>query len=325
MKGIPYKYLLQFSILVGIGMSCTENTSSQEVQEETVVDDERAIAQSSTTEMTTASGIKYNFIKHGDGRVPPDGGYWTMNIAYYNENGEKIFASTDQGGALPVLYYAKNMLKNASLEECFSLVGRGDTAVFYISADSLYKNSAGGATPPNLIGTKLRLSIGIENVFSAEEYLVYQEDLKKLQIAREKETIEAYLAEKGIVAKVTPEGLYYEITQTGNGEKPQVGQSVRVNYTGYLLDGTVFDTSDEATAKESNTYIAGRPYQPYQFILGTGAVIKGWDIGIGLLSTGGKAKLVIPSPLAYGNRSTGVLIKRNTPLVFTVELVEIVN
>ncbi len=323
MKLIQYKYLLRFSILIGIGISCSDNTSSQEVQEDTIVDNERVIAQSSTTEIETASGIKYNFVRHGDGSVPPDGGYWTMNIAYFNEKGEKIFASTDQGAPLQIPYYSRNMLKNASLEECFSLLGKGDSAVFYISADSLYKNSAGGPTPPDLIGTKLKLSIGIEDVYTVSEYDSYKERQEKIQIDKEKELIEAYINEKGIDAESTSEGLYYEITRIGNGEMPREGQNVRVNYTGYLLDGTVFDTSEEAIAKEANTYIPGRKYSPYQFTLGTGAVIDGWDLGIALLSVGGKATLIIPSPLAYGNRGSGPLIKANTPLVFTVELVEI--
>jgi FKBP-type peptidyl-prolyl cis-trans isomerase len=248
-----------------------------------------------------------------------------MNIAYYNEKGDTLFSSAKQGGAMPMNYMPAQFSKNASIEECFALIGEGDSAVFYISADSLYKNTSGRPTPPDLVGTKIKLCIGIEQVFSTEEFSAYSAEMEQVQIEKEKEAIKAYISEKGINAEVTEEGLYYEITKTGNGVKPQVGQNVKVNYTGYLMDGTVFDTSVEEAAKEANVYTPNRAYEPIGFPLGQGNVIKGWDIGIGLLSVGGKATLVIPSPLAYGNRPKGSVIKANSTLVFTVELVEIVG
>ena len=114
------------------------------------------------------------------------------------------------------------------------------------------------------------------------------------------------------------------IIEEGEGEFPQPNQQVSVNYTGKLLNGQVFDTSVEADAREADVYNAGRQYQPYQFTLGTGSVIRGWDIGIGLLKRGGKGVLYIPSTLAYGERANGI-IPANAILVFNVELVDILN
>ena len=308
MRRIQYKSILQLAIIMIIAIGCSNNGSSQET---------------STEPMETDSGISYQFVHHGTGDVPPDGGFWLMNIAYYKESGEVIFSSED--GAMPMNYMASNLVKNASIEECFGLIGNGDSAVFYLSADSLYKKSSGRPAPPDLVGTKIKLAIGIENVFSAEEFAAYTEEQKNVQLEKEKSTIDTYLAENGITAEVTEEGLYYEITQAGNGVKPLPGQNVKVNYTGYLLDGTVFDTSIEETAKEAGIHSPGRPYNPIEFPLGQGRVIQGWDIGIGLIEEGGKAKLVIPSALAYGSRNAGELIKANSTLVFIVELVEIVK
>ena len=305
MKPIQYKSILLLSLIIIVGMSCSKNSESQNLE--------------------TDSGISYQFVNKGSGEVPPEGGFWMMNIAYYNEKGDTLFSSANQGGSMPMNYMATQFSKNASIEECFSLIGEGDSAVFYISADSLYKNTSGRPTPPDLVGTKIKLSIGIEQVFSTEEFSAYSAEMEQVQIAKEKEAIKAYISEKGINAEVTSEGLYYEITKTGNGVKPQVGQNVKVNYTGYLMDGTVFDTSVEEAAREGNVYTPGRSYGPIDFPLGQGRVIKGWDIGIGLLSEGGMATLVIPSPLAYGSRGSGSVIKANSTLVFTVELVEIVE
>lgn len=305
MQRMPYKLIFQVSIILIIGMSCSNSSSSQEIE--------------------TESGITYQFVNSGSGEVPPDGGFWMMNIAYYSDKGDTLFSSASQGGAMPMNYVANRFTKNASIEECFSLIGEGDSAVFYISADSLYKNSSGRPAPPDLVGTRIKLIIGIEGIFTTEEFTAYTEELEKVQVEKEVGIIEAYLSENNLNAEITDEGLYYVITQAGNGMKPAVGQTVLVNYTGFLLDGTVFDTSVEETAKEANIYTPGRPYDPIDFALGTGRVIKGWDIGIGLLSAGGKATLIIPSRLAYGNSPSGALIKANSTLAFTVELVEIVE
>jgi peptidylprolyl isomerase len=106
----------------------------------------------------------------------------------------------------------------------------------------------------------------------------------------------------------TPSGLKMEITQKGNGPKPQKGQRVSVHYTGTLTDGKKFDSSrDRGT--------------PIDFVLGAGQVIPGWDEGIALMPIGTRAKLTIPPALAYGSRGAGGgIIPPNATLIFDVEL-----
>src|SRR5690606_41627452 len=101
------------------------------------------------------------------------------------------------------------------------------------------------------------------------------------------------------------------------------GDTVAVNYTGYVLDGTVFDTSLESVAKESNTFREGFPYQPIEFQVGRGRVIPGWDEGLQYLKEGSKAKLLIPSTLAYGDRKASEVIKANSVLIFDVEVTDV--
>ena len=108
----------------------------------------------------------------------------------------------------------------------------------------------------------------------------------------------------------TGSGLLYSILNEGSGKKPQKGSIVSVHYSGYLLDGTKFDSS----------YDRG---QPITFPIGEGRVIKGWDEGIALLNVGAKAKFIIPSDLAYGERGAGGVIPPNATLIFEVELLEI--
>ncbi len=110
----------------------------------------------------------------------------------------------------------------------------------------------------------------------------------------------------------TESGLRYLIKKSNpRGASPKAGQTVKVHYTGYLLDGTKFDSSIDRG-------------EPIEFPVGTGRVIPGWDEGIMLLKKGEQAELVIPSELAYGARQTGP-IPANSVLKFEVELIDVVN
>lgn len=109
---------------------------------------------------------------------------------------------------------------------------------------------------------------------------------------------------------VTDSGLRYNIIEENpSGISPEAGDMVKVHYTGYLLDGTKFDSSYDRN-------------EPIEFPVGTGRVIPGWDEGIMLLQTGEKAEFIIPSELAYGARQTGP-IPANSILKFEVELVDV--
>lgn len=108
----------------------------------------------------------------------------------------------------------------------------------------------------------------------------------------------------------TPSGLKYNDDQVGGGASPQKGQRVSVHYTGWLTDGTKFDSSRDRG-------------QPFQFTIGHGEVIKGWDEGVASMKVGGKRKLTIPPELGYGARGAGGVIPPNATLVFDVELLDV--
>jgi peptidylprolyl isomerase len=108
----------------------------------------------------------------------------------------------------------------------------------------------------------------------------------------------------------TNSGLKYVELKEGQGEKAKKGDYVEVHYTGWLKDGTKFDSS-----KDRN--------ETFKFPLGAGKVIKGWDEGVVDMKPGGKRKLIIPSNLAYGSRGYPPVIPADAELTFEVELISI--
>jgi FKBP-type peptidyl-prolyl cis-trans isomerase FkpA len=110
----------------------------------------------------------------------------------------------------------------------------------------------------------------------------------------------------------TESGLLYEDLVTGSGPEAKAGDLVRVHYTGWLTDNTKFDSSVDRG-------------QPFEFTLGQGGVIKGWDEGVAGMQVGGKRKLTIPPELGYGAGGAGSTIPPNATLIFEVELLEIVE
>jgi FKBP-type peptidyl-prolyl cis-trans isomerase FkpA len=126
---------------------------------------------------------------------------------------------------------------------------------------------------------------------------------------QEGDLMKKYLADNKITAKPTASGLIYVEKIKGTGTKAAAGKKVKVHYTGTLLNGTKFDSSRDRK-------------EPFEFELGKGQVIKGWDEGIAMMNVGGKATLVIPSSIAYGDRDMGQIPPYST-LVFDVELMEV--
>ena len=151
------------------------------------------------------------------------------------------------------------------------------------------------------------------NQFNAKK--VFNEQFSKMEEEAKKEKARRLEMIKGILekekeAKKYDSGLKIYIEKEGTGKKPKKGDNVTIHYTGYLKDGTVFDSSVKRN-------------RPFKTPIGVGRVIQGWDEGVTKLKEGGKAILYIPSYMAYGERGAGGVIPPNTDLIFEVELLKV--
>ena len=146
--------------------------------------------------------------------------------------------------------------------------------------------------------------------FNAIEAFRTFEGAREQRIAEAKAKMDAELDKIATGFEKTDSGLRYQIIQKGSGTKASQGKNISVHYKGQLADGRVFDSSYERK-------------QPIDFTVGVGQVIKGWDEGLQLLQVGDKARLVIPSHLAYGSQGAGGVIPPDATLIFDVELMDV--
>ena len=160
------------------------------------------------------------------------------------------------------------------------------------------------------------VTLEIVRVGSEAEKFNAIEAFRTFEGAREQRLLDEKKAQEEVLKKLsegfekTNSGLRYKMLQEGTGIQAEKGKTVSVHYKGQLADGTVFDSSYKRN-------------QPIDFPLGVGQVIPGWDEGIALLKEGDKARLVIPSDLAYGSRGAGGVIPPNATLIFDVELMKV--
>lgn len=139
-------------------------------------------------------------------------------------------------------------------------------------------------------------------------YGAYYFDPAKIGLKLAEDSKENITLESGLLNQTS--GLQIEDVVLGDGAEAKTGNTVSVHYTGTLTDGTKFDSSLERD-------------EPFEFVLGAGQVIKGWDLGVVGMKIGGKRKLTIPPELAYGEAGVPGTIPQNSTLVFEIELFRI--
>lgn len=266
------------------------------------------------------NGLYYRFFTQNEGELPQIGELMEVKLCCMVNDTTMIIPTTEN-----VMMLQESRFPG-DFNEGLSMMHKGDSASFIVNIDSTFKYLFGQPTLPAEFKSTdvMRFEIMVKDFYPEKVYAQnFANEVKnrnderaaKLQSDYPEETAKAanelakYLAKNNIVVEPTTSGLYYVMTSEGNGEKPQVGKSVKMHYTGKLLNGTVFDSSVERG-------------EPFQFVLGVGQVIPGWDEGVQLMSKGEKGILYIPYYLGYGERQAGEKIAPFSNLMFEVELID---
>ena len=287
-------------MLVGTLCACTENNPYPGYQK-------------------NQNGLYYQFFSQNEGELPQVGDLMEVNICCMINDTTPLIPTTQN------IMQLQEPLFPGDINEGLAMMHKGDSASFIVNIDSTFKYLFGQPTLPAEFNSTdvMRFELKVNDFFPEKVYAQkFANDIKnrnaermaKLQNDYPEETAKAakelaeYLAKNGIEAEPTETGLYYVVTEQGNGEHPEVGKPVKMHYTGKLLNGTKFDSSVDRN-------------EPFQFVLGVGQVIPGWDEGVQLMTKGEKGVLYIPYYLAYGERDMGD-IPPFSNLMFEVELID---
>lgn len=276
----------------------------------------------------TENGLLYRFeTQNSEGAQPQAGDLLVGELILRIEN-DTLFNNT--GNPDRIFQVAEAPMFKGDIVEGLHMMHVGDKAIFKIPADSIGNFMMESQMPPQYkkgSGQYFYYEITLHELVTKDELAQEQANfIEEMNLRKENEpaTLAEYITKNNITAKPTKSGLYIIVNKKGDGPKVATGKKVSVNYTGRLLDGTLFDTSREADAKEANKADKGRKYEPMSYTVGAQPMIKGWEEGIMGQTVGSDITLVMPSELAYGGRGAGKDIMPYSPLVFniTIESVE---
>lgn len=262
------------------------------------------------------SGLAYKFHKSNRGPKPTIDNIVKIDFAYRYPADSVFFHSAEN--QMPGLIRVETSQYPGDIYEALRMMSKGDSASFKMDAMSFFTITMGSPMVPEFIPAddSIYVDIVMHDIFDQEGYESYMEQLREEQMqeqeiaaVNEDRFLQEYLRDNNIHVKPEESGLIIIVEEEGSGPIPTAGQTVKVHYTGMMLDGTVFDSSLDRG-------------EPLEFTLGRGQVIRGWDEGLSKIRVGSKARFIIPSHIAYGDRAMGPVIKPFSTLIFDVELVD---
>ena len=236
----------------------------------------------------TASGLRYQHLTEGSGAMPVAGEIAHIHYIGWLEDGTFLIDSRDNGQPAPIVLGQNQVL--AGWDEGVQLMRPGGTTQFIVPPELGLGAQGGGPIPANAT-------------------LIFEIELVQVEPAPPTPTPAPPPTELDESAFMeTESGLRYAVLQEGDGPMPVDGQTVSVHYTGWLTDGTQFDSSAGGT--------------PLSFEVGTPGLIEGWQQAVRLMPLGSKYQVIIPPELGYGDQGIGP-IPPDATLIFEMELVDI--
>lgn len=266
----------------------------------------------------TGDGLHYIIEKPGNGTSPADGQYALINFKAMLLD-STVFDQSDAGD--PFVFQVGNREVIKGLDKAVRLLKKGGKAVFYLPPNLGYMHyGVKDQVPPN---SPLIYEVELLDVMDFGQYDLYMRQLEekermefeqqdKAQFQKDLQLIQDYAAAHQLKTKNTPSGLSYIITKAGKGENAKPGSRLTVAYEGYLTDDSPFEKSADT--------------KPFEFILGQGKAMEGWEEGLQFFNKGSEGWLLIPSKLAYGQLAIhegDIHIPASSVLVFKVKVLDL--
>lgn len=255
------------------------------------------------------SGVYVAIESAGTGDLIKSGFEIAMNYEKFSLSGTKFDSNLDTTyhhvNPMRVVVGAGKLV--AGWDEAIKQFKKGSKGKIFIPSKYGFGSNKFGIWPNDTIPANTILKVDVEVLDVTDLAAVAK------QLAEKQDTeIQTFLKTNNLTGIKTSSGLYYVITKVGTGNSPAVGDEVSMNYTGMFLDSNKFDSNTDSTFGHVT---------PFNFPLGQGRVIRGWDEGVMLLKKGTKAKFILPSTIGYGANGSGK-IPANTILQFDVELLD---
>jgi len=263
---------------------------------------------------TKESGLYVLDLKTGKGRKPLAGDVLMVHFTISDIDGNQLFTSV---GRDPMEVTFGEPFDTKGFDEGVGYLRKGGKNRLIVPSSLAFDSLGRGQMV--LPYTTLVYETELLDIKTKEQVEKEREALRKAEEAKaetarlnEVKKISAYISNNNISAKPRESGLYYIEKEAGIGGQAAAGKTVKVHYTLYNIDGEKLQSSLDGG-------------EPFSFELGKGQVIQGWDEGIALMKAGGKATFILPSTLAYGATARGEDIPAYSPLVFDVELLEVID
>jgi FKBP-type peptidyl-prolyl cis-trans isomerase len=253
---------------------------------------------------TTENGVKYKILSHDENAKPiGKGDLVLVNLILKTEHDSLILETFSKNSPRYIPF------EEPVLTQVFSALSKGDSLEILVNADTLFMKSFGMPKPANIkSGENIHFTMKVVESLDQKEILKKRADQQNELSKKDSLALNDFIKTLKDV-KQTASGLRYVIEKSNSGKQPKSGDKITVKYKGMLLNGEVFDATKEGA-------------EPFQFTVGLGQVIKGWDEGLLLMHEGEKFKFIIPSNLAYGEGGSGPIPPLST-LIFDVELVKV--
>ena len=270
----------------------------------------------------TREGLTFKKVRKGSEGIVKPGQYLMMDVVAIDENDSLWFDTrqNDQPALVRVDPYNEKIKEKGEVG-VYRMLGKGDSVTFTVKVSTIYHDTWLKPVPKGLnpdMDVDYFISVtdvldeqGLELFQKAQTVKLEQLKLRHQidQFGRDTVLIDDYLKKKSIQAEKTESGIRYTIQNEGKGKKIERGTVVLVRYTGYLIDGKIFDSNLDKK-------------DPFQVVVGSGQVISGWDEILKLMTLGSKYTVYLPSLFGYGDRNLPG-IPADSVLVFEIEVVKI--